>query len=299
MDVNCLKSFLAVADTGSFTKAAEGLFTTQPTLSRHIASLEAELGVRLMERNRHAVHLTAAGKLLFHEGKRWIAQMISIERRVSTADAGGARKLDIICSPMYSQILRNVYQRFRETYPDVICNIRQVESGKELDAVRTRDTDIGILFYRLEVAENAMYQSFCIAEEPLRLVSGAGAGIARKGPLSLADFKDETLIIAQGHQMDDWIDGIHRSVAPYFKRVVRTENIESVALNTSINQGVAIWPEVVVKDTQSYNQILDVPEFREKTELLAVWMKDNHNAYIHKFIDLCSKTRLGGICGHY
>ncbi len=295
MDVNHLKSFLAVADTASFTKAAEGLFTTQPTLSRHISALEDELGVRLLERDRHSVRLTSAGKVLLEEGKRWIAAMITIERRVATADEGGNQKLEIICSPMYSQILRNIYQRFREDYPGVICNFRQVESGKELDVVKNRDTDIGVLFYRPEI-NGEMFRSFSISEEPLRLISGIDAPIAKRGALKMADFRNETLIIART-PMDDWLEGIHRSISHYFGRVIYVENLETVTLNIATNQGIAIWPEIVVKDTQNYSHTLNVPEFCEKTELYAVWLRENRNPLIERFKELCVKVPLRGIIG--
>ncbi len=288
VNINHLKSFLAVVETASFSKAAEGLFTTQPTLSRHITALEDELGVQLLDRDRHHVRMTQAGELLFQEGKHWIAQMISIERRVTNAGCHNDAKLDLICSPMYSQVLRKVYRKFTEIFPSIICNIRQVESGKEFEVVQHDDADIGILFYTPELPAQSNLRCANICSAKMCLVCGVDAPIGRKGVLSLDDFKDEKLIIARS-PMNDWLAGVHQSVLPYFKQVIYVETLETVILSISANQGIAIWPEIVVRDTQNYSKVLNVPAFKASSNLVAVWREDNRNGNIKRFIDMCSE----------
>lgn len=287
LNIMHLKSFLAVADTASFTKAAEGLFTTQSTLSRHVSALEAELGVQLLDRDRHHhVSLTPAGRFLFDEGKRWIAEMISIERRLTGIGAEVSSHLDIICSPMYSQILRDVFLRFREEYPHITCNVRQVETGKEFQVVQNNDADIGVLFFKPDLRDSDQFESQKISTEKMCLVCGSSDPIAKKGPLSLNDFCNETLVVAK-YPMNDWIAGVHQSIEQYFKRVIYVENLEMVILNISANQGIAIWPEIVVRNTQGYSRILDVPEFKNETDLVAVWSKQSRNTNIQRFVALC------------
>ena len=285
MDINHLKSFLAVADTGSFTKAAEGLFSTQPTLSRHINMLEGELGVKLIDRDRHHVALTEAGEILFKDGKAWIAEMIAIERKVSKYSESNIQQLDIICSPMYSQILRKVYFKFCQKYPDISCCIRQVESGQEFAVVERGDADIGVLFYPTLQEQKAQFNFAKISEEKMCLVAGVDSAIAQRPVLSLEDFKDETLLIAK-YPMNPWLKGVHASVEKYFGRVIYVENLEIVTLNLSNNQGVSIWPEIVVEDTQSYSRVLNVPGFKASTTLWAVWSKENPNKNIKAFVDM-------------
>ena len=65
MDFRQLESFVAIVKHGSFTKAAEGLFLTQPTLTGHIQSLENELGTVLLNRCVKTVTLTEAGEILY------------------------------------------------------------------------------------------------------------------------------------------------------------------------------------------------------------------------------------------
>jgi len=65
MDIKLLRSFITLAGLGHFGRAADVLCVTQPTLSKQIANLEAELGARLFERGRHGAELTAFGALFF------------------------------------------------------------------------------------------------------------------------------------------------------------------------------------------------------------------------------------------
>lgn len=74
MELRHLRYFVAVADTGSFTRAAESLYLSQPTLSRQIAELESELGSKLIERNGRSIVLTRAGMAVRDSAKSILAQ---------------------------------------------------------------------------------------------------------------------------------------------------------------------------------------------------------------------------------
>lgn len=69
MNLLALRYFIAIAEYSSFTKAAEHLYVTQPTLSRQIALLEEEFGVQLFERSKRSLLLTTAGRLLLPEAR--------------------------------------------------------------------------------------------------------------------------------------------------------------------------------------------------------------------------------------
>lgn len=74
MEISALQQFLVLAETLNFTQAAEKCFVTQPTLSRKIAVLENELGVRLFVRSRKSVMLTAEGSALVEHARRIVSE---------------------------------------------------------------------------------------------------------------------------------------------------------------------------------------------------------------------------------
>ena len=84
MELRVLRYFLMVAKEQSFTKAAEKLNITQPTLSRQLAALEEELGAKLFNRSGHSVTLTDEGVLL----KRQALEMVDLEEKILDAFKG-------------------------------------------------------------------------------------------------------------------------------------------------------------------------------------------------------------------
>src|SRR6478672_11658830 len=90
MDIEQLRSFLAVADELHFGRAAERLHVAQPPLSRTIKQLEHQLGTRLFDRNTRSVRLTASGDALVAPAKEVLAALRRAEIAVRSADDGEA-----------------------------------------------------------------------------------------------------------------------------------------------------------------------------------------------------------------
>ena len=84
-----LRAFAAVAREGSFSRAAARLFVTQPAISKHVASLEAELGAQLLVRDRRGATLTPAGQVLADYVLR--AEALLANARRALADGGDAQ----------------------------------------------------------------------------------------------------------------------------------------------------------------------------------------------------------------
>ena len=78
MDLEVLDQFVAIAEHGSYRAAARALFVSQPTLSRQMKQLEEELGVRLFERGRWGMHLTADGRKMLPRVRRLVADAKSL-----------------------------------------------------------------------------------------------------------------------------------------------------------------------------------------------------------------------------
>ena len=84
MDIQNIRAFLLVAETGSFSRAAEKLFITQPATSKRIATLEFALDCQLFDRLGKKVQLTQAGKAIIPSYQRLLAEMDEAQRIIST-----------------------------------------------------------------------------------------------------------------------------------------------------------------------------------------------------------------------
>lgn len=82
MEIEKLKAFAAVAETGSFTRAAEKLYTSHSSISRAVSALERELGVKLIERDNRVVGLTGAGEILLKGAKDILEREETLKKEI-------------------------------------------------------------------------------------------------------------------------------------------------------------------------------------------------------------------------
>ena len=143
MEMKQLRSYIAVVDYGSFTKAAEKTYTSQPTISAHIKALEEELGVQLLARDTKNLRVTEKGRELYD----CACGMLSLQQRMLDKWENEDRKtLCIGVSTIPSgYILPRLLEGFRSEYPDVVISIRQSDSEEIEAAVEQGACDIGLV----------------------------------------------------------------------------------------------------------------------------------------------------------
>lgn len=141
MDFKQLRSFVAVADCGSFTQAAAQLYTSQPTVSAHIRQLEEELQQRLFLRTTKSLSITPHGRELYD----YAVQVLSLQDRL----LAGWRQAEHVVSLGVSTIpsaylLPDLLARFSVLHPDISFDIHQSDSSGVLRALRTGRFDLGL-----------------------------------------------------------------------------------------------------------------------------------------------------------
>ena len=141
MDFKQLRSFVAVAECGSFTQAAAQLYTSQPTVSAHIRQLEEELQQRLFLRTTKSLSITPHGRELYD----YAVQVLSLQDRLLAGWRQGEHVVSLGVSTIPSAyLLPSLLARFRELHPDVTFDIQQSDSSGVLHALRTGRFDLGL-----------------------------------------------------------------------------------------------------------------------------------------------------------
>lgn len=124
MKIAHLETFAKVAETGSFTRAAHDLFTTQPTVTNHIQMLEQELGYQLLIRQKNNVRLTEHGKNIYHK----VEEIFRLIESIKNANAKNNTLSGILniaaSSVMGSNYLPHILQKVFSDYPDVNIQLR-------------------------------------------------------------------------------------------------------------------------------------------------------------------------------
>ncbi|WP_116138329.1 LysR family transcriptional regulator [Trinickia diaoshuihuensis] len=146
-DLNDLQAFRAVAELGSFRKAAEAVNISQPALSRRIDKLEEALGVRLFERTTRSVTLTTIGRVFVPSAEQLLddldAALLGI-RDVSTSRLG---HVTIACVPSVAYyFLPSVISTYRRRFPRIRVKLLDSSANEVLAAVLSGEADFGVSF---------------------------------------------------------------------------------------------------------------------------------------------------------
>ncbi|MBU5626218.1 LysR family transcriptional regulator [Oscillibacter sp. MSJ-2] len=169
MDIKQLEVFAAVVDSNSFSKAAEQLHLTQPTVSTHIASLEKELKIKLIVRTTKEIFPSEAGKLLYQYARR----MLKLRREALEAIQSYSKEMcgtiHIAASTIPGQyFLPRLMRGFREEYPDIQFAMEITDSQEVAAAVSSRGAEIGFCGTMLDTPK-CTFQEF--ADDRLVLIT--------------------------------------------------------------------------------------------------------------------------------
>jgi len=151
MNLKQLEIFLAVAETGSFSRGAEATFITQSTASQHISSLESDFGVRLLDRTGRGALLTEGGKVLFQHARQVIDDVQAIHqamRRFKGVEdvelrIGGS---NIPANYMIPELLPVLLERF----PTLRLTLIQGDSRDILEKLAREEIELGVVGSRFD-----------------------------------------------------------------------------------------------------------------------------------------------------
>jgi DNA-binding transcriptional LysR family regulator len=146
MELRHLRYFVAVAEELHFGRAAERLYIAQSALSQQIFSLEAEIGIQLLERTKRRVQLTAAGQAFLEDARNIIHQVeqaIERSQRVAKGEIGQLR-IGFTILALHS-VLPPMLATFQNRYPDVKLILHEMTTQAQLEALRHQQIDVGFL----------------------------------------------------------------------------------------------------------------------------------------------------------
>ena len=147
IDLSHLKHFVAVVETGSFTRAAERLGTSQSGVSRSISRLEDELGVVLLERTTRKLQVTPAGEALFKEASASLNRIAVAADDARRIGRGSHARLRVgICQAVAQDapLIQRGLQAFRRLWPDVELSLTTVLGLYQTEQLRASELDLGI-----------------------------------------------------------------------------------------------------------------------------------------------------------
>ena len=245
-----LEQFLAVTETMSFRRAAERLNMAQPPLTAAIRQMEDALGVRLLERTNRIVGLTEAGRVLREEARRTLAQAARAETLARRAGQGisGSLRISFVASAV-RHLLPELVAGFRHTHPDVLLELTEMPSARQVEALLDDRIDVGIVVLPLPAEAEKQIAVHVVAKKHYVAALPAHHALAAMPtrPLPLAALAREPWILFPAHEGP----GLHAMIlaacaeAGFTPQVAqRAVQMETILGLVAAELGVALVPDL-------------------------------------------------------
>lgn len=264
-----IRYLLAVAEHGNFTRAADSLHVSQPTLSQQIRQLEESLGTVLLDRSGRRVRLTDTGEVWARHAKLALRDLDSGARAIHDVAELSRGSIRLAATPTFTSYLTGaVISKFHQLYPGIAIDLHEITQS-QIELMLADDTlDLGIAFDHAQSAE-IEYQS--LFSETLNLVVGKKHDlIGSEGALSVRELTKEPLVLlntsfATRRHIDDYC----RRLNVRANIVIETNSIGTILQIVREGPLSTILPSQIDLDgTDLYSVKLDPPLPVRKVGLL-------------------------------
>ena len=266
-----MRYFVAVAEEGSFTRAAARLFLAQPSLSVQIRKLEQSVGAALLERTGRRVVLTAAGAVLLEHANRALAEMDTAREGVTAvAECRGGRVTVGVLPSIGAALLPDVVARFRTLHPGVTVHLVEHDVSREFEQmVATGALDLALT--RMPVTLAGLSATTLVREPIVLLVPPDHPLRTRPGPerVWLRDLGDaDTVAMRPGYGLRELADRLWAGAGVAPRVAMETGQLSIVRGMVRAGMGVALLPRLAAGDDGCAVPVCDASAYRE---LGVVW----------------------------
>jgi DNA-binding transcriptional LysR family regulator len=239
-----VEGFVEVARQGTLSRAAEGLFVTQPALTARLQSLEAELGAPLFRRTRRGMELTEAGRAFLPYAERALTALREGGELVGELGRGIAGELVIGAAPgVGTYVLPQLLVRFTEHNPNVRLVVRTGHSEEVLGMVLRNEVDVGLV----RELRHPLVESRPLYEDELILVVEPGHPFAKTGRIPLEAIAGERLILFdRTSSYYDLTNALFREAGVAPRGIMELDNIDAAKQMVEQGLGVALLPGTAV-----------------------------------------------------
>ena len=253
MELHQLYYFVAVAETEGFSRAAQRCNVAQPSLSQQIMKLERELEQKLFDRLGRTVTLTEAGQVLLPRARAILAEVQSIERRLSQEIDEGYGQLAVGFIPTIAPfLLPTVIKRFAENYPHAELSVYEDLTDALVNNLIEGRLDIGIMSLPIN---NKLIATEAICTEPLLVASSQHHNLIKRASLKTKELEELPFIaLSEVHCLGEQVQAFCYQEDVDLDIVCYTSQLATVHSCIALGLGVSLVPQILAT-TDTSNQL--------------------------------------------
>lgn len=247
MEIHQLRYFVAIAETGGFSRAARRCCVSQPSLSQQIMKLEDELGKKLFDRLGRSIAMTDAGKALLPRAKKILRDLQEARNAVDQEvdDETGQINIGIIPT-MAPFLLQRSVAAFQKMHPEATISLTEDMTHRLIEQLVQAEIDVAIMSLPID---NNLIDVEELATEPLYLA------VAKNGPLGAQDTismdqlaKEPFIMLHEAHCLGDQIQNFcySKKISPQI--ICRTAQVSTVQGCIAKGLGVSMIPQMAARE---------------------------------------------------
>ncbi|WP_286239082.1 LysR family transcriptional regulator [Neptuniibacter halophilus] len=258
MDTNSLQAFLAVADSRSFSKAADALFITQSAVSKRIALLEEQLDSKLFDRIGRTVSMTEAGNALLPRARDILLQLDDARRVIGNLNAGDVTgRLSLAASHHISlHRLPPLLKQFSQECPRVELDLQFAESEIAYEGVLKGDLELALI--TLSPQPDAAIRSEIIWDDLLRYVVAPDHPLANKPRIALQELTRYNAILPGSNTFTrSLVEDLFAHHQLALNVSMSTNYLDTVRMMVSIGLGWSLLPDSLITPELRVLNVID------------------------------------------
>ncbi|KND19079.1 LysR family transcriptional regulator [Pannonibacter phragmitetus] len=281
-DLTDLRLFLAVVDGGTITHGAADAGLSLPAASERLRDMEADGGVKLLERGRRGVTPTEAGESLAHHARQILRQVAQMRGELGEHAKGLRATVRVLANTAaLTEFLPDRLAPWMAVHPQVDLEMRERQSAEIARAVSAGLAEIGVLS---EAHATGDLQLHPFALDRLVVVAARHDELAGSKPVAFADILHRQFIGLMGSALQDHVDAQAVSLGTRLKTRVRMRSFEGICRMAAAGAGLGIVPETAVRRLSGSIHVASM-------RLLDAWATRKLSVCIHNREELTPQAR--------
>jgi DNA-binding transcriptional LysR family regulator len=289
MELRHLAYFLAVAQEGNFTRAANRALVAQPAISQQILRLERELGEKLFDRTASGVRLTEAGRVLLPHARAVLAGADRARDALASLRGlmTGRLALGSVQTPPVA--LARLLGRFRENHPGVQLSVREAHTEPLVQALRGGELDVTLIGLGRRQETPSGLHARVIATEPVAVIVHRDHPLARRTSVALSQLRDQPWVtMPEGSGQRTMLDDAARAAGFSPQITAESSDMDLLVALAAQRVGIALIRESAAHHSRDVAAV-SITRPRLERRIALAWREDNLSPAARAFVALAQE----------
>ncbi len=287
MEIHQLEYFVAIVETGGFTRAAERCNVAQPSLSQQIMKLESEIGHPLFDRLGRKVVLTDIGRMLLPRARAILEELMGIKVEMQDEIEAGHGNLAVGFIPTIAPfVLPRVIRKFSIDFPNAILEVHEGFTEELIEKIISADLDVAITSLPIK---NKLIRTEELLTEPLLVAASQQYDIVKRASIYVKELDEFPFIaLSEVHCLGEQVHSFCYQQDLDLNIICHTAQLSTVQNCVALGLGISLVPQAMAVSDPSehivYRVITDAHPQRKIAA--ATHSKRNQSFLTHQFIEI-------------